>query len=276
MLIEGENSSVKIKGLEADAYPALPITGAKGGEVIEINQKDLKDLINKTAFAVCADPQRAPLNGEQIKISNGYMNGTASDGNCVAIRRIKTSVNEFEAVILGKVITDISKILENQGTVKIYKNRNQVLFETDSYLVTANTLTGEYFDFPTFFRNDFAASVEIKTKELRNALEAVFPFIPSTDMSKNPPLFITVEGNKINVNYSSEFGESNSEITAKKVEGSYVKNGFNPKMLINAIKSIDDESIILQFLGGFKPVFIAPVEGNEFFHICAPVRIEKG
>lgn len=276
MIIEGENSSVKIKGLETSGYPALPILNAKDSEVVEIQQKELKDLINKTVFAVSTDPQRAPLNGEHIKISNGFMNGISSDGVRVAIRRVETDANaEFEAIIIGKILSDISKILDNDGVVKIYKNRNQMMFETDRYLITSRTLTGEYFDFSTFITNDYATRAEVKTKELRNALESVFPFVPSSDMSKSPPLIIAVEYDKVKVKYASEIGESNSEIYAK-VEGVDAKHGFNPRFILDALKAIDDEFIVLQFLGEMKPLFIVPNVGNDFFHMCAPVKIVKG
>ena len=70
----------------------------------------------------------------------------------------------------------------------------------------------------------------------------------------------------------SEAGNLIKEIFVDK-EGEDLEIGFNAKYLSDALKAIDDESIILNFDSSVSPCSITPLVGSSFTHLVLPVRI---
>lgn len=272
LTIEAGRSVNKIKALEANTFPALIPSDAKGGQIVEIDQKDLRTLINKTVFAVSLDENRAPMTGELIKIADGIMDIVATDGFRMAVRRAKTASDDFEAIVQGKTMADIGKILES-GPMKIYKNGNVVMFEADDYFVMARTVDGQFLNYKRFIEGDDAdITIQLMTAELKNAVESVIPFMPSGDMSKNPPMKVYVDRDKIRISYMSEIGQSVNDVMAQ-VTGDPCICGLNPKCVIDVIRAIDEKEIILVFRGKNKPIFIKPIDGDSFMYMLLPVLL---
>ena len=56
-------------------------------------------------------------------------------------------------------------------------------------------------------------------------------------------------------------------------EGDDLDIGFNSKYVIDVLKAIDDEEIMMNFKNSISPCVISPVEGREFEYLVLPVRI---
>ena len=56
-------------------------------------------------------------------------------------------------------------------------------------------------------------------------------------------------------------------------EGDDVVIGFNSKYLIDALKVIDDENIVILFNNSVSPCLIKPVSGDSFEYLILPVRL---
>ena len=70
----------------------------------------------------------------------------------------------------------------------------------------------------------------------------------------------------------SEEGNVKEEIGIEK-EGENLDIGFNSKYVIDVLKAIDDEEIMMNFKNGISPCVITPVEGEEYEYLVLPVRI---
>ena len=55
--------------------------------------------------------------------------------------------------------------------------------------------------------------------------------------------------------------------------GGDLEIGFNYRYLLDALKVIDDEEIIMEFDSAVKPCLIKPVTGDSYEYLVLPVRI---
>ena len=69
---------------------------------------------------------------------------------------------------------------------------------------------------------------------------------------------------------NSSFGSMNAEIMINKT-GKDIMIGFNPKFLIDALRVIDDEDIILYMMNPKSPCFIKDEE-EQYIYLILPVN----
>ena len=56
-------------------------------------------------------------------------------------------------------------------------------------------------------------------------------------------------------------------------EGDNLEIGFNSRYMMDVLKVIDDEEIILSMSDSVKPFIITPLKGDTYLYLVLPVRI---
>ena len=85
-----------------------------------------------------------------IETENNKLNIVAVDGFRLALRSVylNKKTNNFSAVIPGKTLNEINKILlDSFEVVKIGISKNQALFEMDNCKVVTRILDGEFLNY---------------------------------------------------------------------------------------------------------------------------------
>ena len=70
----------------------------------------------------------------------------------------------------------------------------------------------------------------------------------------------------------SDMGTAHESVTAD-VEGDDLSIAFNPRYLIEALRSIEDETVKMIFMASLSPCTILPVEGDAFKYLILPLRM---
>lgn len=271
VVIECGNSYFEIKGMAPGGFPMLP--EIKEEKKVSITQTLLKDLIHKTIYAISADENRKILTGSLLEVENGEFNIVSLDGFRLAISKalIKEDV-EFKAVIPGKNLNEIQKILEtSEDEVKITISENQVLFEINGCRIISKLLSGEYMNYRNFIPDKFETEIEIETKELIESIDRAS--LISNDDKRYPVKFIIRDNNMI-VTSSAEIGILKDEIQVD-MDGVDLTIGFNPKYFLDSLKVIDEERIKISFSSSIGPSVIRPVNGDRFTFMVLPVRMNN-
>ena len=132
-VIECEGSLYKLATMNPSEFPELPQISIENS--IQIEQNNLKDMIRKTIFAVSTEENRPIFTGCLFEITNNKLNLVAVDGFRLAWKSkyLQTKVNDFKAVIPGRTLNEINKILvDSFEPIKIGVAKNQALFELNS------------------------------------------------------------------------------------------------------------------------------------------------
>ena len=112
LTIECEGSCYKLSTLRPEDFPEIPQVQIENS--IEISQKDLKNIIKQTIFAVGTDEKRKLYTGSLFDVDNTTLNVVSIDGYRLAIRKTEViSDSSFKMVIPGKTLTEISKIIND-------------------------------------------------------------------------------------------------------------------------------------------------------------------
>ncbi len=275
--IDSTNGLFKLTVMNPDEYPKLPVLSVDNN--IEIDQKIIKDMIRKTLFAVSVDETRPVYTGALLKVENNIISLVAIDGFRLAIKKYESNKNikDFKAIIPGKVLSELLKILTDQENeiVKIGVNKNQAIFEIQNSLIISRIIEGEFLNYNNIIPENRETRIKVKTKNILDSFERVALFAKeNTEKDKKAPVKMSINLEGLTLSCISQTGDA-KEIISAVVEGKELDIGFNPRYIIDALKVIEDDEIYIDFNSSISPALIKPINGFEYMYIVLPIKLKQ-
>src|SRR5205823_13766517 len=143
--IRSGQSFFKILGLPEEEFPPLP--KFENAKVVTMRQKDLHDGLRKTAYAISTDETRYVLNGILFSFKENKLTLVATDGRRLALVDVEMEFprsHEVEIIVPTKAITELARLVGEEGDVKMSVSENQVAFEVDGALLVSKLIEGNY------------------------------------------------------------------------------------------------------------------------------------
>ena len=276
LVIECEGSLYKLATMNPTEFPELPQINIENS--IQIEQNILKDMIRKTIFAVSTEENRPIFTGCLFEIINNKLNLVAVDGFRLAWKSkyLQTKVNNFSAVIPGRTLNEINKILlDSFELIKIGVAKNQALFELENCKIVARLLDGEFLNYSSVIPENWDTRIRVNKTNLQNCFERI-SLISSSSMEheKKYPVKVTVDIGKVIISCTNQTGEAKEEMYVT-TEGKNLEAGFNPKYFLDVCRSIDDEEIFVDFGTSISPCIIRPVENGDYVYMILPIRLKE-
>jgi DNA polymerase-3 subunit beta len=91
--------------------------------------------------------------------------------------------------------------------------------------------------------------------------------------SDSKPIIMLIEGNRLELKIDSEIGSMQESMEIKK-EGKDIRIGFNPKFIMDVLKSVDDEIVSIYFINPKAPCYIRN-DNRDYLYIVLPVNISE-
>ena len=262
-------SVFRIVGKDATEFSPLPSVDRK--DPVTLTQFQLREMIRQTIFSISPNDANKIMTGEFLQIRENEMRIVGLDGHRIAIRRLLLNMayDAREVIIPGKTMNEIGKILtgEMEDEVRLYFTRNHVLFEMDQTTVVSRLIDGNYFRVDQMLSNDFETKIIVKKSALSSAVDRALLF---TSESEKRPLVLTIEPESMNLQIRSSAGSMSDDVDIE-MEGKELKIGFNPKFILDALRVIDDEDILIYFLNSKAPCFIRDEE-QSYIYMVLPVN----
>ncbi|MGA3171923.1 MAG: DNA polymerase III subunit beta, partial [Chthoniobacteraceae bacterium] len=134
-------SFFKILGLPQEEFPPLP--KFEGAKTFTLRQKDLKDGLRKTAYAISTDETRYVLNGILFSFKDNKLTLVATDGRRLALVDLELEFprsHEVDIILPAKAVTELARLVSEEGDVKMSVSENQVAFEVDGTLLVSKLI----------------------------------------------------------------------------------------------------------------------------------------
>lgn len=268
--VRGSGSRTNISGQNADLFPALPSVDAE--HKIAISQSVLKDMIQKTEFAVAIEDMREVLTGALLEINQGEINMVALDGFRMAIRRTQcaTSIDNCKAIIPGKALSSISKLLSDSPDTYAYISigNGKLHIQFDDTNVYAVLIQGDYVNYKQIIPKDFATQVEVDLDGFRKAIDRASLIARE---GNNNLLIFRVANGEMAIESKSQIGDVFEKLDVMQT-GNDINIAFNVKYLFDVVKSIDTETINIDMNTPASPCIITPAGDGNYIHLVLPVR----
>lgn len=264
-----ERSKFKISGHSTEEFSFLP--KYEKGTPMLLDQFTLKEVIRQTVFAISDIETNRLMTGEQFFIHDRECKVTALDGHRIAIRKIQLlePFDDINVVVPGKTLQEISKILTGnfEDKVFIYFLENHILFEFDNTIILSRLIEGDYYRIDQMLSSDYETKISLNNKELIASLDRGTLLIRESDKK---PVILQITEDKIEVKIQSAMGTMNDEIAIEK-EGKDLLIGFNPRLLLDSLKVIEDEQIDIYLINAKSPCFIRNEE-QSYIYLILPIN----
>lgn len=255
--------------MNPEEFPTPPIINEN--MIFSISEKKLKTMIKGTIFATAQDETRPILTGVLFQIKEDNLNFVALDGYRLALRKdLVDSNNTINAVIPGKTLNEVSKILEDvDKMVNITFTPNHILFSVGETKIISRLLEGEFISYNSIIPEEYKLKVDINRIEFLNSIERAS--LMAKDGNTNLVKF-TVSDDKMVITSNSQLGMVREEVNIN-MQGEDLQIAFNSKYLLDALKSMEEEEITLEFFSSVSPCIIKNRENDNCIYLVLPVRL---
>ncbi|QCX33588.1 DNA polymerase III subunit beta [Caloramator sp. E03] len=269
ILIKCQKSEFTLIGSNPEEFPSLP--SINENIMYELSQDLLKNMIRQTIFAIAPDETRPILTGILFEIKDGTLNFVALDGYRLALKSENIgSYENISAVIPGKTLSEISKILEpTDDTVKITFTPNHILFTLDNTKIISRLLDGEFINYRQIVPDEYKLRVKVKTGELLDSIERASLLARE---GKTNLIKFDISQDKMIITSNSQIGKVYEEVDVE-LEGDEIKIAFNSKYFLDVLRVIDSEEIYLEFTTNVSPCVVKKCDSNNYIYLVLPVRL---
>ena len=275
LVIECEGSLYKLATMNPNEFPELPQISIENS--IELEQNALKEMIRKTIFAVSTEENRPIFTGCLFEVVDNKLNLVAVDGFRLAWKSkyLQTKVNNFSAVIPGRTLNEINKIiLDSFDPIQIGIAKNQALFEMENCKIVTRLLDGEFLNYSNVIPSMWDTRIRVNKSNMQNCFERVSLISSSSiEKEKKYPVKVSIDIGKVIISCTNQTGDAKEEMYVS-TEGKNLEAGFNPKYFLDAFRAIDDEEVFIDFGTSISPCIIRPVDNGDYIYMILPIRMK--
>ena len=272
-LIKCEKAKFNIAGKSGEDFSYLP--EIEKTQMISLSQFSLKEIIRQTIFSIADNENNRLMTGELFEINGNELKVVSLDGHRISIRKIelKETYNPVKVVVPGKTLNEISKILTGgiEDNVRIFITGRHIMFEFDDTVVVSRLIEGEYFRIEQMLSSDYETKISMNKKELQSCIERASLLVKEGDKK---PIIMNIMDESMELKINSFIGSMNEDIDIVKT-GKDLMIGFNPKFILDALRVIDDENIVIYMINPKAPCFIRDEE-QKYIYLILPVNFNPG
>src|SRR5208337_3500339 len=159
--------------LSEEEFPTIP--DFPEGNALEVEAAVLKEMIEKSIFAVSIEKQRYALNGVLLvtkeKAAKIEMVGT--DGHRLAVIRRKANAPApfaSSAIISVKALQEVLKMISGEEIIKLLISERQALIRSERGVLAAQLVDGRFPPYKEVIPDDCDKKLEIEAEEVSDAI----------------------------------------------------------------------------------------------------------
>ena len=265
------NSEYQLLLMNEDDYPKFP--DFNGDKSITIADDKIKELIRKTIFSCSNDEARPLFTGILVESKDDKLTFVGTNTHRLAVKFISQPTQEnLSMIIPSKVLNEISRNLTSDmpQEVKISLLNNQIMVIIDDVIIVSRLIEGKFPDYNKVIPAKFAVKCTVKAKELAGAVERVALFSTDGDYST---VKMSINQGEITITSSSPDVGTGKEVLPCTTEGDALNVAFNAKYILDILKNVDAEEVLLSMNTSLSPVCITAPEEDNYIYIVTPVRV---
>ena len=270
--IRGGASSFKITAMDAEDYPDLPdVNGAHG---IAMPQSALREMIGGTIFSVSENQARPIHTGCLMEVRDETITMVAVDSFRLARRTWHSETpigQELKFVVPATGLREVEKILADTDEPAVFTlGTKHILFQIGDATLVCRILEGEFIDWRRVVPTNCPVKLTANVAELTSSIERVSLIV--SEKIKSPVRCIFGE-NTADFRTTNTIGSAHDTCDIAG-NGGELEIGFNCRYLLDALRAVPSEEVMLELQNGLSPIVFTPVdEKMDFAYMVLPVRL---
>ena len=269
--VQAGRSRFTLSSLPANDFPSVDEVEAT--ERVSVPETALKELIERTAFAMAQQDVRYYLNGLLFDLADKRLRCVATDGHRLALCETaldKAVPTKRQIIVPRKGVQELQRLLEGgDRTVVLEMGRNHIRIKRDDVTFTSKLIDGRFPDYEAVIPIGADREVLIDREALRAALQRAA--ILSNEKYRGVRLEMSPGLVRINA-HNPEQEEAQEEVEAEtRVDALAV--GFNVNYLLDALSALRDEQVVLQLRDANSSALVREASSERCRHVVMPLRL---
>jgi len=269
--VQAGRSRFTLATLPANDFPSVDEVEAT--ERVAIGEATLKELIERTAFAMAQQDVRYYLNGLLFDLRDQLLRCVATDGHRLALceTALENSTGSKRQIIVPrKGVTELQRLLEGgDREVELEVGRSHVRVKRDDVTFTSKLIDGRFPDYEAVIPIGADREVKVDRESLRASLQRAA--ILSNEKYRGVRVEVTPGQLKISA-HNPEQEEAQEEIEAE-TQVSDLAIGFNVNYLLDALSALRDEHVVIQLRDSNSSALVREASSEKSRHVVMPLRL---
>ncbi len=244
----------------------------------EIPAEALKQIIDKTRFAISTEETRYYLNGIFLHVSEDggsqpVLKAAATDGHRLArvtLPRPEGAENMPDVIVPRKCVAELRKLLDEiDGSVGVSLSGTKIRFDLGQAILTSKLIDGT---FPDYSRVIPTGNDKILRLDPSAFMEGV-DRVSTIATEKTRAVKMALDRDKITLSVTSpENGTAAEEVPGEYVAAPF-EIGFNSRYLLDILGQIDGDLVEVHLADAAAPTLIRENDKAPALYVLMPMRV---
>ncbi|KQS03079.1 DNA polymerase III subunit beta [Sphingomonas sp. Leaf357] len=274
MTIMAGRAKFQLGTLPRDDFPVI----AEGELPVsfELPAETLKQIIDKTRFAISTEETRYYLNGIFWHVSDDpqpVLKAAATDGHRLAritLPRPDGAEAMPDVIIPRKCIAELRKLLEEiDGSVGVSLSPTKIRFDLGQALLTSKLIDGTFPDYSRVIPTGNDKILKIDPRSFEEGVDRV----STIATEKTRAVKMALDRDKITLSVTSP----ENGTAAEEVPGDYTalgfEIGFNSRYLLDILGQLDGDTIEVHLADAAAPTLIRENDKSAALYVLMPMRV---
>ena len=275
MTVEADRSNFRLSCLPVEDFPQL---GQDDLPVkFSIPATDLRDLIDRTKFAMSTEETRYYLNGIYMHAADKegiqVLRAVATDGHRLAQfdMPLPEGAADMPGIIIPrKAVGEIRKLIDEAGdAISITLSENKIRFEFDHIILTTKLIDGTFPDYTRVIPKGNDKVIEVNPKIFTGAIDRV----STISDGKSRALKITLNGKTMTLSANSPEAGSATEDIEIVSDITDIEIGFNARYLLDITTLVSGDGCRITLADSASPTIIQETGDDSSLFVIMPLRV---
>ena len=272
LTIKSGGASVKLLTMAVNDFPKVKTPETDNS--FRIRMPALRDLIQKTVFAVAKDDSRPIFTGCCFEVKGDMITAVATNTHRLALTKayLNETYGEFSFVVPAEALRGVMARIDpdDEGNfVVIDYSTRYVTFTFDNVFLTTRLIEGQFPSYDRVIPEGFTTQVTLDTVEFKKAVD--FVSIMSKENEYNTTRFIFTKDNVEVSSYSPDTGVAAKNVPAM-VSGDNLDISFNVDYISDLMRTTNSKTLNADFNDRYSPAKFTEPGDPYFVYVATPVR----
>jgi len=271
MQVNAGRSRFNLSTLPRDDFPVI----AEGDlpTRFELPAATLRQIIDKTRFAISSEETRYYLMGIFLHVADDQLKAAATDGHRLArvtVAKPDGADGMPDVIVPRKCVHELRKLLDElEGTVEVSLSPTKVRFGLGSAVLTSKLIDGTFPDYNRVIPTANDKLLKLDPKSFSAGVDRV-----STIASeKTRAVKMSVDRDKVTLSVTSpESGTATEELPAD-YGADNLEIGFNAKYLLDILHEIDGDTVEVHLADAAAPTLLRESDKSNALYVLMPMRV---
>ncbi|MDB5141724.1 MAG: dnaN [Mucilaginibacter sp.] len=259
--INAGDGKYKLSGENGEDFPKIPVV--ENASSVNLPASVLAEAINKTIFAVSNDELRPAMTGVYCQLSTSSLTFVATDAHkLVRYRRKDAKAASTASFILPKKALNLLKsaLPSEDINVSVEYNSTSAFFKFSNINLVCRLIDERYPDYEAVIPQNNPNKLTIDRQAFLGSLNRVAIYANKTTHQVR----LKINGSELNISSEDiDFANEAHERLTCQYDGEDIEIGFNARFLIEMLKNLSCEEVMLEMSTPNRAGLLLPQNGDE-------------